>query len=190
MTRAHFASLAKRVRDPRSRGVIIGVCGAMIGVAAYSSSPAPATAGGASYNITANSPSPSTDDTSDNTTLATWLDSQKPTTARNPFSIRLDAFPAAGNGVDLGKSVDGPADQKKQRPQVQSDLQRAAAALRLQSVAMGMTPTAVINGVSAKEGDVVASFRIARIEWNGVVVEKDGVEFDIALDETNSRRVE
>ena len=73
---------------------------------------------------------------------------------------------------------------------MQSDLQRAAAALRLQSVSIGMTPTAVINGVSAKEGDVVASFRIARIEWNGVGVEKDGVEFDIALDETSSRRVE
>jgi hypothetical protein len=29
-----------------------------------------------------------------------------------------------------------------------------------------------------------------RIVWNGIVVEKDGMQTDIALDETNWRRVE
>jgi hypothetical protein len=194
MVVANYQSWLKRVREPKNRGLVIGACGALIAIAAFCAGPESASGGGsASHNITVNVAPPATSDASDNSTIADWLNSQKLAPGQNPFVVHLDAFPVAGNGVagdELGKSTGGPADQKKQRPQVLSELQRTAAGLRLQSVVMGMTPTAVINGVSAKEGDVVASFRIVRIESSGIVVEKDGAQFDIALDEANWRRVE
>ena len=169
------------------KGTIVGVCGALIGVAAYSTGPTSVNA--ASHNVIANLPSAGAQDV----TLASWLNSQPSATGRNPFLIHLDAFPTAGDVAareELGKSSARAADQKRQRPQVLADVQRAAADLRLASVVMGPTPTAVVNGVSVREGDVVASFRIVRIEWNGIVVEKDGMKTDIALDESNWRRVE
>ncbi len=188
----NFPSWLKRVREPKNRGLVIGVCGALIGVAAFCAGPGSAVGEGASHNVTIALTLPPTGEATDNSTIADWLNSQKPAAGQNPFVVHLDAFPVAGSGTsdELTKSAVGPADQKKQRPQILSELQRAAAGLRLQSVIMGMTPTAVINGVSAKEGDVVASFRIVRIEAGGIVVEKDGAQFDIALDETNSRRVD
>ena|ERR1700722_4843341 len=179
--------MARTEHPPWLKGTIVGVCGALIGVAAYSAGPV--TAGAASHNITVNPPMARAQDV----TLASWLNSQPPATGRNPFIIHLDAFPTAANavgGAELGKSSAAGADQKRQRPGVSADVQRAAAGLRLTNVVMGPTPTAVVNGVSAREGDVVASFRIVRIEWNGIAVEKDGVETEIALDETNWRRVD
>jgi hypothetical protein len=169
------------------KGTIVGVCGALIGVAAYSAGPSATNA--ASHNVAANLPSARAQDT----TLASWLNSQTPASGRNPFVIHLNAFPTTADQAameELGKSTVGAADQKKQRPQVLAGIQRAAADLRLASVVMGPTPTAVVNGVSVREGDVVASFRIVRIVWNGIVVEKDGMQTDIALDESNWRRVE
>lgn len=62
--------------------------------------------------------------------------------------------------------------------------------IRLQSTLMGARPTALINGRTVREGDVVAhgsgasraTFRVLRIEARGITLEREGIRFDIPLD--------
>src|SRR5271170_882383 len=98
MAMVKFPSWPKRVREPRNRGLVIGACGALIGVAAYCAGPGPVDGGvgGASHNVIVNSALPQVSDASDNSTIADWLNSQTLTSGRNPFVVHLDAFPVAG----------------------------------------------------------------------------------------------
>jgi hypothetical protein len=46
---------------------------------------------------------------------------------------------------------------------------------------MGASPKAVIDGGLVGEGDVVASFRVLRIEPRRIIVEREGIKLEIQM---------
>jgi hypothetical protein len=113
--------------------------------------------------------------------------------ARNFFAIRFERFPLDGSRPaplaerrdtfwdDLAKSLSSQADHKKQRQILIENLQMQAGQLRLQTTLMGPTPRAVVNGMSVGEGDVVAEFRVFRIEARRIIVEREGIKLEIPM---------
>jgi hypothetical protein len=89
--------------------------------------------------------------------------------------------PEQGFWTDIAKSVATQADQKVERQKLIEDLQRQAANLRLQTIMMGSTPQALIDGDMVKEGDVVASFRILKIEARRIIVEREGIKLELHM---------
>jgi hypothetical protein len=73
------------------------------------------------------------------------------------------------------------ADQRKERQILIENLQLQAMQLRLQSTVMGATPRALLNGDMVREGDVVASFRVLKIEPRRIVVEREGIKLEIPM---------
>ena len=63
--------------------------------------------------------------------------------------------------------------------------------IRLQSTLMGANPTALVDGQTVREGDVVASgsgvtrtaFRVLKIEPRRIILEREGVRSEIPLDQ-------
>jgi hypothetical protein len=71
------------------------------------------------------------------------------------------------------------ADQlKEHRARVES-LRAQAARLKVQSTLMGASPKALVDGRLVGIGDVVASFRVTRIEARRIVVEREGIMFGL-----------
>ena len=113
--------------------------------------------------------------------------------ARNFFAIKFEKFPLDGSRPaplaerrdtfwdDLAKSLSSQADQKKQRQILIENLQMQAGQLKLQTTLMGPTPRAVVNGVSVGEGDVVAEFRVYKIEARRIIVEREGIKLEIPM---------
>src|SRR5687767_6154422 len=113
--------------------------------------------------------------------------------ARNFFAIKFEKFPLDGSRPahvierrdtfwdDLAKSLSSQADQKKQRQILIEHLQMQAGQLKLQTTLMGPTPRAVVNGVSVGEGDVVAEFRVFKIEARRIIVEREGIRLEIPM---------
>jgi hypothetical protein len=89
--------------------------------------------------------------------------------------------PEQGFWTDIAKSVAMQADQKIERQKFIEDVQRQAAALRLQTIMMGSTPQAMIDGDMVREGDVVASFRILKIEARRIIIERDGIKLELHM---------
>ena len=56
-----------------------------------------------------------------------------------------------------------------------------AGQLKLQTTLMGPTPRAVVNGMSVGEGDVVAEFRVFKIEARRIIVEREGIKLEIPM---------
>jgi hypothetical protein len=114
---------------------------------------------------------------------------------RNLFAIKLDYYPQDGEKIDqtlraplgngfwdkLAKSMASKADQRKERQILVENLQLQAMQLRLQSTVMSATPRALINGSVFREGDVVASFRVLKIEARRIVVEREGIKLEIPM---------
>jgi hypothetical protein len=46
---------------------------------------------------------------------------------------------------------------------------------------MGPNPRAVINGELVGEGDVVAEFRVLKIEARRIVIEREGIRLEITM---------
>lgn len=99
---------------------------------------------------------------------------------------------------ELAKSLSQRADQRKQRQIWADNLAAAAGRIRVQTTIMGQTPVAMINGRRAGVGDSVeatvavgasgtVAFRIVSIEARRVVVERDGLKFEILM--TGAARV-
>ena len=99
---------------------------------------------------------------------------------RNLFAINYDFFPQDGSRVPalrapvgdgfwdrLAKSMTARADARKEQ--------------KIQTIVMGARPKAVINGELVAEGDVVASFRVSKIEARRVVVEREGIKLVLRL---------
>jgi hypothetical protein len=53
--------------------------------------------------------------------------------------------------------------------------------LRPTSTIGGPNPKAMINGALVGEGDVVASFRIIKIEARRILVEREGIRLEIPM---------
>jgi hypothetical protein len=66
-------------------------------------------------------------------------------------------------------------------PALQELEREAREKIRLQAVMLGSVPRALINGELRREGDVVANFRILRIEQRRIIVEKNGVHVELTL---------
>jgi hypothetical protein len=84
---------------------------------------------------------------------------------------------------ELAKSMTSHADVKKERQILVENLARQASQLRLQSTIMSASPKAVIDGGLVGEGDVVASFRVLRIEPRRITVEREGIKLAIQTKE-------
>ena len=53
--------------------------------------------------------------------------------------------------------------------------------MQLLSTVMGAKPKAMINGELVGEGDVIAAFRVIRIEARRVIVEREGIRLEITM---------
>jgi hypothetical protein len=127
--------------------------------------------------------------------LHTWLEQPLPSTlSRNLFETKLEYFPTdashtASSGTmadptfwdELAKSMDAQADQQHKREILIQNLRQQAGQLQLTSTVMGPRPKAVINGQMVGEGEIVAQFRVVKIDARSAVVERDGVRLEIAL---------
>ena len=53
--------------------------------------------------------------------------------------------------------------------------------MKLQSTMMGPQPKALVNGELVGEGDVVAAFRVLKIEARRIIVEREGIRLEIQM---------
>lgn len=121
-----------------------------------------------------------------------WLTTPAHPMQRNLFHLKLDLFPPsvtkhqpAGNSGGLwdevAKSLLDHADQQDRRRELLSTLSGQAKALRVTSVMMGPKPRAVINGELVGEGDVVAGFRVVKIDARRIVIDRDGIALEVTM---------
>jgi hypothetical protein len=127
------------------------------------------------------------------TALRSWMDAPGATLSRNLFAIELERFPADGARIrtadkdavgfwdELAKSMTVRADVRRERQVLIENLARQASQLRLQSTMMGASPKAVIDGDLVGEGDVVASFRVLKIEPRRIIIEREGIKLEIQM---------
>ena len=124
--------------------------------------------------------------------LREWMDAPAMPLRRNLFAIDLERFPLDGSVTsvstkssgfwdDLAKSMTFQADVRKERQILIENLHQQASQLRLQSTMMGATPKAVINGELVEEGEVVAAFRVLKIEARRIIVEREGIKLEIQM---------
>ena len=126
--------------------------------------------------------------------LRAWREAPPEPLARNLFAVDLDRYPQDGNKQqaapttgsqgfwdELAKSMSFRADARKERQILLENLQQQASQLRLQSTMMGASPKAVIDGEMVGEGDVIASFRVLRIEPRRIIVEREGIKLEIQM---------
>jgi len=125
--------------------------------------------------------------------LRAWMESPSAPLTRNLFEVELERFPHDGSPVqttnkdvvgfwdELAKSMTFRADVKRERQILVENLARQASQLRLQSTIMGASPKAVIDGGLVGEGDVVATFRVLRIEPRRITVEREGIKLEIQM---------
>jgi hypothetical protein len=135
-----------------------------------------------------------------------WLQSPVAPVTRNLFYISLDQFPRANGApaarpgalagaserdgllrdfpVEQAKSPLGPVEET-QEPEsdlpVAERVARAAGRLHLQSVVMGPTPRVMVDGQLLQEGEVVANFRVLKIEARGITVEREGIKLEVTF---------
>jgi hypothetical protein len=124
-----------------------------------------------------------------------WLSEPSAPLARNIFTVDLDRFPQDGSNRpiqvapmrnqgfwdELAKSMAFRADARKEQQILKENLQQQANQLRLQSTMMTTPPKAVIDGEMVGEGDVVASFRVLKIEPRRIEVEREGIKLEIQM---------
>jgi hypothetical protein len=127
---------------------------------------------------------------------ASWSAIKLMPPSRNLFQVDYDRYPQSGKSTtpgaavkqqsgdssgDTAKSVATPADLKKERQILATNLQAQAAGLKLQTTVMGAQPKALVNGSLVKEGDTIASFRIVKITARGMVIERDGIKLEVEM---------
>ncbi|HEX3355739.1 MAG TPA: hypothetical protein VHS31_02065 [Tepidisphaeraceae bacterium] len=129
--------------------------------------------------------------------LREWVSEPMPqTVSRNIFEVKLDYYPMESNAKAsndsrtiedptfwdrLAKSIDAQADQQHKREILIQNLRQQAGQLQLTMAMMGTNPKAMINGQMVGEGEVVAQFRVLRIEARSVVVEREGIKLEIPM---------
>jgi hypothetical protein len=126
--------------------------------------------------------------------LQEWLGKPIGAVSRNLFAIRMDHFPLAAGKSDaqpaatqqtfweaLAKSVNTRADQMEKKQNLIQNLREQAGRMDLQSTVMGPKPKALIDGELVGEGDVVASFRVLKIEARRIIVEREGIRLEIQM---------
>jgi hypothetical protein len=145
-------------------------------------------------------------------TFQGWLRAPVAPVSRNLFYINLEQFPRAKGGpasvpapaagaseregilqenpAQQAKSPGGPSEESEEPESEMSAADRVArqaGRLHLQSVLMGTTPRAMIDGQLLAEGDVVANFRVLKIEARGITVEREGIKLEVLFKSDLSR---
>jgi hypothetical protein len=128
--------------------------------------------------------------------LMKWAgDPIPPALSRNLFVVNYEYFPQDGTKPapvvhvphgdgfwdQVAKSLAARADERNARETLRNNLVLMAEKLNLQSTLMSAPPKALINGELVGEGDVVASFRVLRIEAQRIVIEREGIMLEKRL---------
>jgi hypothetical protein len=127
--------------------------------------------------------------------LLRWAERPVPQLTRNLFAVRLEYFPVEGPRTGAGgagraddgfwarleKSLVLQADQRDKRENQIANYMAKASSLKLQSTMMGPQPKALVNGELVGEGDVVAEFRVVKIEARRMIVEREGIRLEIQM---------
>ena len=127
--------------------------------------------------------------------LREWMRAPVSPASRNLFSVKLDYFPSDGSRPAQGlrtpadgefwgrleKSLMLQADQRDKRENLLANYRDQAAKLRLDSIIWGAQPKAMIEGKLVAEGDVVALFRVLKIEQRRIIVEREGIRLEILM---------
>jgi hypothetical protein len=195
-------ALAAIRRDPRKAGVLVvlvSVLGVMWIRTLSSRTPRPAAAAAATVaNRGSGNTAAGTARTRGavaNPRLQQWAQGPVAPISRNLFTVRLEYFPAEGprSGAGVKESMDDgfwgrleksltlQADQRDKRENQIANYKAQAAQLNLQSTMMSPLPKALLNGELVGEGDVVASFRVLKIEARRVIVEREGIRLEIKM---------
>jgi hypothetical protein len=126
--------------------------------------------------------------------LGDWRRAPVSPVVRNLFVVPLDNFAQQGgrptaaptrseNGFwdELAKSMAAQADLNKQRQIIVDNTVSDAEKLKVQTIVMGASPKAVVNGEVVVEGSVVAGFRVSKIEARRIIVEREGIKLEIPM---------
>ena len=128
--------------------------------------------------------------------LRDWVGEPLPQgVSRNLFAVQLDYYPMDAAHIvrdsrtvedptfweKLAKSIDAQAEEQHKRENLIQNLRQQAGQLQLTSTVMGPRPKAMVNGSMVGEGEVVAQFRVLRIEARSVVVEREGIKLEIPM---------
>ena len=187
-------------RDPK-KSLVLTVLILMLGILWFrmmvggKAVPASASAMSRGPALPALDPTPKSGSANGQGALHAWLAQPLPSTlSRNLFETKLEYFPtdsshsaSSGTSTDptfwdaLAKSMDAQADQQHKREILIQNLRQQAGQLQLTSTVMGPRPKAVINGQMVGEGEIVAQFRVVKIDARSAVIERDGVRLEIAL---------
>jgi hypothetical protein len=130
-----------------------------------------------------------------NNRVREWLAEPIKPPLRNLFAVRLEYFPRDGGrpGQGIRTAADGEfwgrlekslvlqADQRDKRENLLANFKAQAETMRLDSTIMGPVPKALIDGKLVAEGDVVASFRVLKIEPRRIIVEREGIRLEIQM---------
>jgi len=81
----------------------------------------------------------------------------------------------------VAKSLAARTDERNAGIALRDNLVREAEKLNLQSTLMTAPPKALVNGELVGEGDVVASFRVLKIEAQRIVIEREGIMLEKRL---------
>jgi hypothetical protein len=125
--------------------------------------------------------------------LLKWSEASVPPISRNLFTVRTEYFPKDGSGTsrsgsteagfwsNLEKSLALRADQRVKQDNLIANYKAQAADLKIQSIVMGPQPRAMVNGQMVTEGDVVAGFRVLKIEARRMIIEREGIRLEIQM---------
>lgn len=128
----------------------------------------------------------------ESTPVTQWLEKPALKVSRNLFAVRYEAYPLetakspvaggeSGFWDEIAKSMADQDDQQERKQELLQNLQALARELQVTSVMMGPTPRAVIDGKLVGEGDVVADFRVLKIEARRIIVERAGIRLEITM---------
>jgi hypothetical protein len=125
--------------------------------------------------------------------LLKWSDASVPPISRNLFTVRTEFFPKDGSGtthsdsteggfwLNLEKSMALRADQRVKQDNLIANYKAQASDLKIQSIVMGPQPRAMVSGQMVTEGDVVAGFRVLKIEARRMIIEREGIRLEIQM---------
>jgi hypothetical protein len=125
--------------------------------------------------------------------LLKWADAPVPPISRNLFTVRTEFFPVDGSGTrqsdstdqgfwsSLEKSMARRADQRFKHDTLIANYKAQASELKIQSIVMGPQPRAMVSGQMVTEGNVVAGFRVLKIEARRMIIEREGIRLEIQM---------
>jgi len=197
-TTAYWQKLLDNIRKQPQKAAVLGVLGLLMlvlwGRQMLQGGPSPARAAAAPAVVKPLARIPNAQERAAQA-LQEWLEKHPAPVGRNLFAIKLDYFPRDGSQINqvlrepsgngfwdqLAKSMTARTDLENRRKVLIENLRlQAAQRLRLESTMLSHGhPRALVNGKLVSEGDVVAGFRLVRIEARRMIVEREGIKLEV-----------